>query len=102
MYLFGIEFQILHFLCFSISRHFSFRFFSVSVFLCIFSSHDHDFSISHLHSYAFHTLSIISYKKSTKYWCKKKKTQSRENFKFHIQILLFYTVSACLKLKKLG
>jgi hypothetical protein len=72
-------------------------FFSVSVFLCIFSLHDHDCSISRLH---FHTLSYISCTKTTKYWYKTK-TQSSENFKFHIPNL-FYTVSAYLNLKKLG
>jgi len=48
----------------------------------------------------FILLAAFRVTKTTKYLYKTK-TQSRENFKFHISDL-FFTVSACLKLKKLG
>lgn len=73
-------------MCFSISRHFSFRFFSVSVFLCIFSLHDHDCSILHLHSNAFHILSYISCNKIHKTLVQNKDSKQGEfpSFIYHI------------------
>jgi len=65
-------------LCFIISRNFSFRFFNVSVFLCIFSLHDHDCSISHLHSNAFHTLSYFSCNKNHKILVQNKDSKQGE------------------------
>lgn len=62
----------------SISRYFSFRFFSVSVFLCIFSLHDHDCCISCLHWNAFHTLSYISCNKSHKILVQNKDSKEGE------------------------
>ena len=65
-------------MCFSISRHFSFRFLVCQHFCAFFSLHDHDCSISHLHSYAFHTHSYISCNKIHKILAQNKYSKQGE------------------------